>query len=194
MRSVLPLTFVLIAAFSARDPVVQGKRVSRWYSQLCYGVYGGRSKADNRLFVEAYAAFQQMGSEPVPYLSAKLHYIRSERVELAYRWAIKQPILRSLLRYTIGPTEKRTYAAVALRQIGPPAEAAIPALLEAWKHDCPEVKLNCLHAIASILYGAAPDGLSLVEGKEFEAKVLAEAGRRYPAVVRDLGLRPEISP
>lgn len=177
-----------IIALSPRDPVVKGKRVSLWHKQLCHGVWGGRSETDDRLFIEAYEAFHHMGSEAVPYLSAKLRCVRSERVEQVYRWAIKQPTLRSLLKNTVGPAEKRDYAAIALRQIGPSAGDAIPALLEAWKHDCAEVKLNCLYAMASIMYGAVPDGLSIAEGKVFEAKVLAEAVRRYPRVARDLGL------
>src|SRR5262249_48758606 len=126
------------------------------------------------------------------YLTAELRYLRSERLEQAFRWAMRRPMIRPFLQNMVGPTEKRMYAAVALRQIGPPAADAIPALLEAWKHDCPEVQLNCLHAMASILYGAATDGMSLAEAKVFKAKVVSEAAQRYPTVARDLQISPEI--
>jgi hypothetical protein len=174
------------------NPVIQGKRVSVWHKELCYGVFGGRSKIDDRLFEEAYKAFSHMGAEAVPYLAAELQRLRSERLEQAFRWARKQSITRPLLRNTVGPTERRCYAAVALRQMGPSAVAAVPALLEAWKHDCPEVKLNCVHALASIMYGVAPEGMRLADAKVFEAKVIADAAQRCPEVARDLGISVDI--
>src|SRR5262249_46319692 len=108
MTRTLRITFVVLVILSAGiifimecsppDPVVQGKRVSVWHKQLCYGVYGGRSKTDDRLFDEAYDAFRQMGPEAVPYLTAELRYLRSERLEQAFRWAMRRPMIRPLLQ------------------------------------------------------------------------------------------------
>lgn len=162
--------------------------MSAWHTQLCYGVYGGRSKVDNQKFSEAYAAFTRMDAEAVPYLAEKLHYLRSQRLEQAFYWAKKRQWLRPILKNMIAPTEQRCYAAVALRLIGPAAEAAIPALLESWKNDNGQVKPNCVAAMASILNLTMPDGLSLAEGRVFERRTVGEAARRFPMAAQNLGI------
>ena len=189
----LSVAVLIIIARLPPNPVFRGKRISVWHRELCYGVYGGRSKHDDELFVESYNAFGLMGTNAVPYLAAELRYLRSQRVEEVFRCAQRQPIIRPLLRSAVGPTERRCYAAVALRQIGPRAADAIPALLETWKNDCPEVRLNCIYALASIMYGAAPAGMPLAEGKAFKERVIIDAAKRYPVLARDLMIPVEIS-
>ena len=99
-------------------------------------------------------------------------------------------VSRPLVADLIWPTERRNYAAVALRQMGSNAESAIPALLETWAHDVPEVKLNAVSAMESILRGRSTDGASQTEWKELESGVVAEAARRYPRVAVKLGILP----
>jgi hypothetical protein len=91
---------------------------------------------------------------------------------------------------------------VALCRMGGSAEAATPALLEAWKRDIPEVKNDCVSAMAAILYGERPElqggvGLEMSRYREFEAKVVSDAAGRFPEVTNALriefGAKPQIA-
>ena len=75
--------------------------------------------------------------------------------------------------------------------MGPKAEAAIPALLEAWAHDTPEVKINAVSALQSILRDGHTDGATPAEWQKLEASVVTEAARRYPKLAEQLGLAPK---
>jgi hypothetical protein len=167
-------------------PYHAGRPVSAWFDELCSGVFGGTPKAGG--FDSAYAAFSQMKPDAVPYLTKQLRYDRS---------GIRQKILAFLRRHSIAnrfatdfiwPPERRSYAAVALRQMGPSAEAAIPALLETWAHDAPDVKVNAVSALESILHGGSTDGASQGQWRTLESAVIADAARRYPRVAVELGI------
>src|SRR5262245_3447316 len=176
----LAICFLLLSRPSI--PEHAGRPVSAWFKDLCSGVYGGTPKASE--FVAAYAAFAQVESDAIPYLTQQLRYDRS---------GLRQKLIGHLRQYAVSrrfavnqmwPTERRNYAAVALRQMGPKAEAAIPALLEAWAKDVPEVKLNAVAALESILRGK-------YTGSASESDVIAEAAGRYPKLAEDLGINPK---
>ena len=160
-----------------KNPNHAGRPVSAWFQDLCSGVFGGTPKANG--FDSAYAAFSQMEPDAVPYLTRQLRYdrlgIRQASIRLLRRYSITKPLTTDM----IWPPERRSYAAVALRQMGPRAEAAIPALLETWSHDAPDVKQNAVSALESILHGRCTSGASATRWRELESAVLAEAGVRY---------------
>ena len=163
-----------------------GRPVSAWFQDLYSGVYGGTPKAEK--FESAYTEFTRMETNVIPYLTKQLQYDRSgvrlEIVKILRRWSATKPFTANLT----WPPEHRSYAAVALRQMGPRAEAAIPALLEAWANDAPEVKVNAVSALESILRGQNTDGASPAEWKKLESDVVTEAARRYPSVAEELGI------
>src|SRR5688572_13410969 len=148
--------FLLIVLIGLRlnrtkDPVHAGRPVSAWFADLCSGVFGGTPKA--KAFEPAYTEFTRMGPEAIPYLTSQLRYDRLGIRQKVIDRLRQYPATKRFGRRLIGPLERRCYAAVALRQMGPKAEAAIPALLESWAHDGPEVKLNVATALESILHG-----------------------------------------
>jgi hypothetical protein len=167
-------------------PDYAGQPVSAWFEGLCSGVYGGSPKANR--FSDSYAAFAEMEADAVPYLTQQLRYDKS---------GIRQKLIGHLRQYAVSrrfatnliwPTERRNYATVALRRMGPKAEAAIPALLEAWATDAPEVKVNAVSALESILRGQYTDVASPAEWKRMESDVVTETARRYPSVAAGLGI------
>jgi hypothetical protein len=174
------------------NPVFQGKRVSIWFQELCFfGVFESRS--NGKQFEEVYDAFSRMGPEAVPYLTQKLRYLRYEPTDKVFLWIKRNRLMRPYTKGIILPSSKRAYAAVALRRMGSSAESAVPALLEAWKHDNPEVKASCVAAMASILYGKPPLGMTLSEWNALESKVIADAAREFPDAARAQGISSEIT-
>jgi hypothetical protein len=172
---------------SPKDPNHAGRPVSAWFQDLYSGVFGGTAKAKG--FAAGYAAFSQMEPEAVPYLTKQLRYdrsgIRQKTIVFLRRYSITKPLTRDM----IWPPDWRSYAAVALRQMGKRAEAAIPALLETWAHDAPDVKLSAVSALEAILHGSFTGGASSTDSRKIEAAIIAEAGRRYPKVAAELGIK-----
>lgn len=184
----LLLTACLTLLRGPSVPDHRGKPINVLYRDLCSGVYGGTPKASS--FADAYAAFAEIESNAVPYLTQQLVYDRYGVRQMVINYLRQHEVSRPLVADLIWPTERRNYAAVALRQMGSNAESAIPALLETWAHDVPEVKLNAVSALESILRGRSTDGASQTEWKELESGVVAEAARRYPRVAEKLGIVP----
>ncbi len=160
-----------------------------WFKDLCSGVYSGTPKG--KAFPAAYAAFPEMGPEAVPYLSEQLTYDRSGYRQRFLLFCRKYPATRGLTANWISFPQRRSYAAVALRRMGPEGETAIPALLEAWSRDLPGVKVNAVTALESILRGHETDGLSQAEWLKLEYSVIAEAAQRYPKKAAELGIKIE---
>jgi hypothetical protein len=188
----LALIFTFFLLKRPGIPQHAGRPVSAWFKDLCSGVYGGTPRANG--FEKAYAAFSQMDSNAIPYLTKQLRYDRSGwRQNLIYHLR-QYTVTRPLGDYFMWPTERRNYAAVALRRMGPNAETAIPSLLEAWARDVPAVKVNAVAALASILGRETPDGLRPAEWKKLESDVIAEASERYPRSAEDLNINPKRVP
>lgn len=183
------LVLILVVLPAPPNPEFQGKKISTWFDQLCSGVFSGTSRGDG--FPEAYDAFARMGPDAVPYLVGQLSHRRSSTMEHVMLWLRKQPITRPFVKNAILPSSRRAYAAVALRRMGASAESAIPALMKAWKHDIPDVKVNCVSAMGAIIYWNRPD-LQLGEGmdtwayQKFESKVVSDAARRFPELASAL--------
>ena len=95
----------------------------------------------------------------VPYLTQMLQYDRSGYREKLLLQVRKVRLGKKLTKNIILPTERRSYAAVALRQMSPKARTTIPTLLEAWVNDNSKVKINALSALEAILGHKPSDGL-----------------------------------
>jgi hypothetical protein len=165
-----------------------GRPVSAWFRDLCSGVWGGTPRAER--FPSAYRAFSEMEPNVVPYLIGQLKYDRSGVRQKVIGYFRHYSVTRRLTTGFIWPTDRRSYAAVALRQMGPKAEAAIPELLESWAHDAPSVKVNAISALESVLYDRFTESGSQAEWRKIESAVIAEASRRCPEAALKLGLRP----
>ena len=96
--------------------------------------------------------------------------------------------LKRFTKTFILPTERRGYAAVALRQMGPQARTAIPALLEAWANDNSKVKINAVSALEAILGHKPSDGLGAADWASLEKKIISEAAQEYPKEATRLGI------
>jgi HEAT repeat protein len=131
-----------------------------------------------------------MEPNAVPYLTQQLHYDRSGVRQKLLAYLRRHAVTSRFTANLIWPPERRSYAAVALRQMGPKAEAAIPALLETWAHDTSDVKLSAVSALESILRGRYADSASQAEWRRLESDVITEAARRYPRVAEELGIGP----
>lgn len=183
------LVLILATRTSVPNPEFQGKRISVWFDQLCSGVFSGSPRGE--AFPEAYDAFTRMGPDAVPYLIRQLSRNRTGGLENVLLWLRQQTLTRPFMRNLILPSSKRAYAAVALRRMGASAEAATPALMEAWKHDIPEVKNDCVSAMAAILYRERPDlqmgvDMDTAMYQKFEARVVSAAAERFPEVASAL--------
>jgi hypothetical protein len=164
------------------DPNFEGKKVSLWFNDLCTGVFVGPRRSPD--FGAALKAFARMRPDAVPYLTHQLRFGRSGHLEKALLSLRKLNLTAPLFRNIILPSSRRMYAATALREMGASAEAAVPALLDAWNHDDgPNVKTGCVAALGAIFYGTAPKDMVLGDWKVYESKVIAEASRRFPAAV-----------
>jgi hypothetical protein len=189
---------VLIAAIGAilavcfygltfpRIPSHAGRPINAWFADLCSGVYAGTPKASE--FEAAYAAFAQMGSNAVPYLTKQLHYDRSGFQEKLIGLMRGHAVSRQFAANLILPTEHRSFAAVALRQMGTNAEAAIPALLDACAYDTQAVRINAVSALEAILRGKHTAYAASTEWLKLESDVIAAATRRHPKLVEELGI------
>jgi len=180
------LAFLCLTRSHVPNPQFEGRPVSAWFNDLCSGVFGGTARGAG--FANAYSAFTRMNSDVVPYLTNQLRFGRSgytENVLLRLkRLSLTAPVVNSVIL----PSSRRAYAATALRQMGGAAASAVPALLEAWKHDQPDVAVGAVAALGAILYGKAPDGMMLPEWKAFEAQVVSDAAKRCPEFARTLGI------
>lgn len=175
--AVILTTFLLLNCGNV--PNHAGKPVSEWFQDLYSGVYGGTPKAEK--FEAAYAEFARMETNAIPYLTKQLQYDRSGIRLKIVKFLRQHSTTKRFAMDLTWPPQHRSYAAVALREMGPKAEAAIPALLETWAHDDADVKINAMSALESILHGRysthGPNPL-----------VIEEAGRRFPAVAAKLGI------
>lgn len=162
------------------DPVYSGKPVGRWFDDLCTGVWSGTPKGAP--FAAAHLEFARMDSNAVPYLVSRLRYDRSGLLQRCLVQARKVSLGRQLTADAVFPADRRTYAVVALRQMGARAESSVPALLEAWRRDNDEVKLNVVYALETILLGRTTTRATPQEAAKLEADVFAEVARRYPAL------------
>lgn len=179
---------LLILAWPRSEPRHQGVPVSAWFRDLCSGVFSGTPRGDH--FPEAYAAFTNMNTNVIPYLVNQLRYDRSGIQQQLWEFLKRVPLARAFARNVVLPNDRRNYAAVALRQMGAKAEAAVPALMETWAHDLPDVKVNAISAMESILLGNVSNGATAVEWRRLENQVLIEAARRYPQTAAELKLIP----
>lgn len=164
----------------APNPVHSGKPVGRWFDDLCTGVWSGSPKGAP--FDAAYLEFSRMDSDAVPYLVSRLRYDRSGILEKCLMLVRKTSFGRDLTADVVLPADRRTYAIVALRQMRTRAESAVPALLEAWRQDNAEVRLNAIFALETILFGKVTIHANPQESAKLESDVLAEVARRYPAL------------
>lgn len=180
---------ILIGSFLLLSPPAvpshAGRPVSAWFQDLCSGVFGGTPKAKGS--ASAYAAFTQVRADAVPYLTKQLKYDRSG-IRLKIVQFLRQYSVTKRFAMDIGPPERRSYAAVALRRMGPKAEAAIPALLETWAHDSPDVKVSAVSALESILFDRTTESATQDQWRKLESAVITEACRRYPKVAVELGI------
>lgn len=184
------LTLIAIISWLSRpsvpDPMHAGRRVSAWYGDLCTGVFIGPRRASG--WDASYAAFTNMQPDAVPYLTHQLRYDRSGLRQRVVAFLSRHALTKPLAKRIIWPLERRNYAAVALRQMGPKAESAIPDLMEAWANDGSEMKPNAVSALESIMLGHTTDGSSQAQWQALESSVIAEAARRYPKVAEELGI------
>ena len=134
-----------------------------------------------------------MDSNAVPFLVKQLAYGRIGVLEIVEKHLRRFPLTNPLVRDLVLPSSRRAYAAVALRRMGAKAESAIPSVLDAWGRDIPEVRINAVSAIESILHGSVSDGLSPAEWRQLESELLAEAAHRFPEAARKAGYKPESS-
>lgn len=172
--------------FCPRGPYYAGRPVSAWFDDLCR--YSG---IPNNRFDAAYEAFTKMDSNAVPYLVSQLKYDRSGVIQRMLLLSRRSPILANFATGLIFPSTQRSYAALALGRMGPKAVSAVPALLETWVQDKTGAKDGALGALHSILFDEAGKPYSPSEQKELEAKVIAEAIRRYPVEVAKLGIKSQ---
>jgi hypothetical protein len=129
-----------------------------------------------------------MGPEMVPFLTRKLRYDRSGYLEKTIIVCKKVPFLNLVAKRMILPTERRCYAALALRRLGPSAVTAIPDLMEACVKDSFRVRLNAVAALGAILNDKIPEGLSPPQFKTVESRVLSQAAQLYPGDATQLGI------
>lgn len=180
------LMLLWIALPHVPNPRFEGRPVSFWFDDLCTGVFPGPRQASS--FPKAFDAFTRMGPGAVPYLTNRLRYGRSGQVEKALLKMRSISFIAPLVKNVILPSTRRAYAATALRQMGPSAEGALPALLEAWKND-PDASLKpgAIAAMVAILYGVPPADMPMSDWQGLEAKVLVDAARKCPEAARGLG-------
>ena len=171
---ILAVSFLLS---STNIPEHAGRPVRAWFEELCSGVWVPSAKGSG--FDAAYAEFSQVESNAIPYLTQQLRYDRTGFRQKIMFHLRQYAVSKSLADNLIWPVERRNYAAVALRRMGPKAVAAIPALIEACENDLPEVKLNAVAALESILGRQPSEGLRPAEWKEVETNVIAEAVQFY---------------
>lgn len=171
--------------FYPRGPYYAGRPVSAWFDDLCIGYSGGMP---SKRFDAAYEAFTKMDSDVVPYLIAQLNYDRSGFIERMFVFSMRIPLVADISKRMVSPSGHRSYAAVALGRMGPKAESAVPALLERWIHDNTSMNGEALVALHSILIGKVVSPYSPENEKLLEAKVMAEAIRRYPREAAKLGI------
>lgn len=169
------------------DPVYSGHPVSYWFGHLCSGVYGGTPRAAE--FPAAYAEFSRMDSQAVPYLVWKFRSDPSGFKQRTIVFLKQFRWLAPVTEWLMNPSDVRAYAAVALRQLGPRAESALPTLLtvQATEADA-DVRLNAITALAAIMGLNPPEDGSPAVWTEFEKNLVAEAERRLQS--RAPGINP----
>ena len=132
------ILLVVVAALAAliglpilqrlREPVYQGRRVGAWFDDLCAGIVPNH---DANVRIAASRAFSCMDSTAVPFLLKQLTYDQGgtiERLELSTR---KVPVVSHVAAMLILPSAKRTYAAMALSNMGTNAVVALEPMLAA---------------------------------------------------------------
>jgi hypothetical protein len=116
----------LMALFSTylRQPTYEGKRIGYWFAGLCQGAFANH---DVERWKSAEVAFSRMDSNAVPYLLEQLCSDRSGQIERMLLRTRTIPILNKVTERAVPPSNKRAYAAVALRALGTNATSgAVP--------------------------------------------------------------------
>lgn len=168
-------------------PVHAGRPVNLWFDDLCTGGFGGKLKAKAKPWAAAYVTFQDMDPSVVPYLCQQLRYDRSGFREMALTKLRGFSLTKGWVAGVVRPSERRGYAATALRRMGPKAVAAVPALLEVLvREKNVDVKVGAVVALESILHGKVTDGLRPDQFHALEAELIAEALRRHPELATRL--------
>jgi hypothetical protein len=166
-------------------PLHAGRPVNLWFDDLCTGVFGGTAKA--KPFAAAYAAFQDIDPSAVPYLCQQLRYDRSGFLEMALPKLRKFKLTKGWADNVVWPSDRRSYAATALRRMGTKAEAAVPALLEVLVREKNiDVKVGAVAALESILRGKVTEDLRPAQFHALEAELIMVALRRHPELAQQL--------
>ena len=158
-----------------REPMYEGRRVSAWFGDLCMGVFPGH---DASRWSAASAEFSRMDSNAVPFLVKQLTYDQGGTIERMELGARKVLILSQFTKQLVIPSMQRTYAAVALKQMGTNAVSALQPMQVAIQHEPQrDVRVNTVMAMAVIVGFPAPRSFSDQQWQEFERAVLERARR-----------------
>lgn len=130
-----------------------------------------------------------MGADAVAYLRTQINYYgpRSRTTDFLSRYSIYIGMTNMYDSYT-----RSFLARVALKYIGPKAEAAVPELLGVWAYgrslfdmrDCEFLNILTLKAILDV---PQIDAIA-TQSSTFVPSVIGEAARRYPKVAEELGI------
>ena len=180
------LVLLYLYAWPSHVPQHVGRPVSAWFHDLCGLYFAGMPREQEGL--RALKEFRNMDSNAVPYLIVQMQYDRNGIRQRLYDRFLRFSFTQKLtFHWVLSPNMHRAYAVVALREMGPNAQAAVPALMELWAHDA-SAKGEALMALESILEGTYGGYGSQVELTEREARVFAEAARRHPTLALQLGI------
>ncbi len=158
-------------------PVYEGKRVDEWFDALCTGDgLGGKDKSQ----FERLQVFSRMDSNAVPFLVSSLHSRGANHLEKVLLFGRSLPVISSVVRVIPLPSRRRSFAAMALREMQSKAEPSIPALVQALALESHRgVKTAMLDALKEIC-GIRNEPFYTLWSKSYETRVLKEVCERYP--------------
>jgi hypothetical protein len=158
------------------EPVYQGKRIGAWFDDLCSGVFPGH---DAKKWSAASRAFSRMDSNAVPFLVKQLTYDQRGTVERLELSARRVPLVSQVAMLLVLPSEKRSYAAVALKNMGTNAVSAVePMLLALQREPQRAVRMNIVMALAPVI---GCESFTDPKWQEFEHTFLERVRRRREA-------------
>jgi len=109
-----------------KEPVYQGKKLSRWMREAYEDAHNGTAKYSREERDAARAALRAMGTNAVPYLLSEFARAPSPRRMQLNRWLYRQKFER--FRFETGEL-RRDLATLSLRWLGPDASPALPVLV-----------------------------------------------------------------
>ena len=171
------LMVAIFAAFWLRQPRFEGRLLASIFRDLYLGTYADH---DVNNWIRASAAFSRMDSNAVPFLVVQLTNSVPTVGDKLFASAQLVPILSKHVR-DVPLSQKRAYAAVALRLMGTNAAHSAPVLIPIWMRN-PTNSPGILTALGSVLGHPPADGYTQAEFKEYEVTVMNSARERYPSL------------